>query len=106
MQARQPSCFLIAPLGLEGSEIRRRSDLLYRHVVRPAVESAGYKLIRADGIDSPGSITSQIINLLATAELVIADLSGLNPNVMYEIGIRHALRLPVIQLASRGDTIP
>lgn len=106
MQRREPTCFLIAPIGLPDSEIRRRSDLLFKHVVRPAVESAGYLLVRADGIDAPGLITTQIINLLMTAELVIADLSGLNPNVMYELGIRHALRLPVIQLASRGDTIP
>lgn len=63
-------------------------------------------MVRSDRINVPGSITGQIIQNLLVADLVIADISGLNPNVMYELGIRHATRLPVILLASRGETIP
>ncbi len=44
-------------------------------------------MVRADRINVPGPITGQIVQLLIVADLVIADISGLNPNVMYELGI-------------------
>ncbi|HKC82290.1 MAG TPA: nucleotide-binding protein [Gemmatimonadaceae bacterium] len=100
------TCFLIAPIGLAGSEVRRRSDLLFEHVIRPATQAAGYELLRADQINVPGPITGQIVRLLLEADLVVADISGLNPNVMYELGIRHAARRPVIQLVTKGESIP
>ena len=100
------TCFLIAPIGPSGSEVRRRSDLLFAHIVRPAAEVNGYQLIRADQINVPGPITGQIVQMLLDADVVVADISGLNPNVMYELGIRHATRRPVIQLAAQGEVIP
>jgi len=106
MNAKNRTCFLIAPIGLAGSEVRRRSDLLFENVIRPATEAAGYDLVRADQINVPGPITGQIVRLLLEADLVIADISGLNPNVMYELGIRHAARRPVIQLVTKGESIP
>lgn len=106
MSPANRTCFLIAPIGLPGSEVRRRSDLLFTRVVEPATQAAGYDLIRADQINIPGPITGQIVRLLYEADLVIADISGLNPNVMYELGIRHATRAPVIQLVSKGESIP
>ncbi len=102
----QRTCFLVAPIGPQGSEVRRRSDRLYEHVVRPAVEAVGYTVFRADMISAPGAITTQIITHIVNDELVIADLSGLNPNVMYELGIRHAVGRPVIQLTSIGEPLP
>ncbi len=100
------TCFVIAPIGLEGSEVRRRSDALFKHVLAPAALAAGYQVIRADQINAPGPITGQVVRLLIEADLVIADISGLNPNVMYELGIRHATRRPVIQFVTKGERIP
>ena len=51
-------------------------------------------------------ITRQIIEHLVRAKLVIADLSFSNPNVFYELAIRHALRMPVVQIIRKGDRIP
>lgn len=99
-------CFLVAPLGDARSQVRTRSDVLYEQVVRPAAETLGYNVVRADRISVPGSITSQIVQLLLHADVVVADLSDLNPNVMYELGLRHAFRLPVIQMSSRGEHLP
>ncbi len=84
------TCFLIAPIGPAGSEVRERSELVFTHIVRPAAEASGYELVRADQINVPGPITGQIVRLLLDVEVVVADISGLNPNVMYELGIRHA----------------
>jgi predicted nucleotide-binding protein len=72
----------------------------------PATQASGYELLRADQINVPGPITGQIVRLLLESDLVVADISSLNPNVMYELGIRHAARRPVIQLIAKGESIP
>lgn len=51
-----------------------------------------YSVVRADEVNKPGSITKDIIDFLANSDLIIADLTDLNPNVFYELGVRHALR--------------
>lgn len=100
------SCFVIAPIGDADSETRKRSDQVLKHVIRPAVVSCGYKAIRADEIDKPGLITSQVIQHVVNDPLVVADLTERNPNVFYELALRHALRKPLVQLIRKGDGIP
>ena len=99
-------CFVIAPIGEPESETRRRSDQILRHIIRPAVESRGYKAIRADDISEPGIITSQVIQHVVDDPLVVADLTERNPNVFYELAVRHAIRKPFIQIINRGESIP
>jgi hypothetical protein len=99
-------CFVIAPIGDPDSETRKRSDQILQHVIRPAVEEIGYQAIRADEIDRPGLITSQVIQQIVSAPLVVADLTGTNPNVFYELALRHALRLPLVQLIQKGEAVP
>ncbi|MCY4625636.1 MAG: hypothetical protein OXC99_11645 [Chloroflexi bacterium] len=100
------TCFVIAPIGDTGSEIRERSDLVLEHIIRPAVEPLGYEAFRADEIDDPGIITSQVIQQVLDSDLVVADLTERNPNVFYELAIRHLIRKPFIQLVREGDRIP
>lgn len=99
-------CFVIAPIGESGSDIRKRSDQVLKHIIRPAVESCGYKAVRADEIAEPGIITNQIIRHVVDDPLVIADLTGQNPNVFYELAIRHAIRHPLIQIINKVEDIP
>jgi hypothetical protein len=99
-------CFVIAPIGDPDSETRKRSDQVLKHVIRPAAKSCGYKAIRADEIDKPGLITSQVIQHVVTDELVVADLTERNPNVFYELAIRHAIRKPLVQIIRKGEPIP
>ncbi len=99
-------CFVIAPIGENGSETRERSDLVLDHIIQPAVESFGYKAVRADNIDRPGIITTQVIQYVLDAHLVIADLTERNPNVFYELAIRHITRKPFIQIMQEGEGIP
>jgi hypothetical protein len=70
------------------------------------LEKNGYTAVRADQIAKVGLITSQIINSIIDSPLAIADLTGSNPNVFYELAIRHAIRKPYIQLISKGEKIP
>lgn len=100
------TCFFIAPIGEFDSDTRKRSDLILNYVIAPAVTKCGYKAIRADQISEPGMITSQVIEHIADDPLVIADLTERNPNVFYELAIRHAIRKPFIQLIKKGENIP
>jgi len=94
------------PIGAEKSDIRTRSDQILRHVIRPVAEECGYDAIRADEISEPGSITTQVINRIVNAPMLVADLTGNNANVFYELAIRHAIRKPYVQIIQKGERIP
>jgi hypothetical protein len=100
------SCFVIAPIGHEGSPERIRSDKVFRHVILPVCEETGYAPLRSDIEPTPGMIGHQIISHLMHDDLVIADLTGLNANVFYELAIRHMVRKPVVQLIQKGEALP
>jgi hypothetical protein len=99
-------CFVISPIGEEGSEMRERSDKVLEHIIKPPVEECGYECMRADEISEPGIITSQIIQHLIDDDLIIADLTGRNPNVYYELAVRHVVRKPIVQVIQAGESIP
>jgi hypothetical protein len=105
MASGEKICFVIAPIGEENSEIRQRSDRILRYIIKPASDLCGYKAIRADKISEPGLITSQVIQHIVDDHIVIADLTGRNPNVYYELAIRHAIRKPYVQLLQQGETL-
>lgn len=99
-------CFVIAPIGDIGSETRRRSDQVMRHLIEPAASECGYEAIRADRISEPGLITTQVIEQIMDVPMVVADLSEQNPNVFYELAIRHAVGKPLVQIIREGERIP
>lgn len=99
-------CFVISPIGEEESETRKRSDMVLKHIISIPIENLGYEVIRADKISEPGIITTQIIQHIVDAPLVIADLTERNPNVFYELALRHAIRKPLVQLIKKGEPIP
>lgn len=100
------TCFYITPIGEEGSEERRHADLFMGSLLEPALDELGLKVVRADAIGEPGMITTQILEYLSRSRLAIADLSYLNPNVFYEVALRHARRLPTVQIIRRKDRLP
>ncbi|WP_368293879.1 hypothetical protein [Dehalobacter sp. TBBPA1] len=100
------TCFYITPIGQEDSEERNHSDLFLNSIVEPALEEFGLNVVRADKISTPGMITSQIIEHIVNSKLVIADLSFHNPNVFYELSLRHTFNLPTIHLIRKSDYIP
>lgn len=99
-------CFYITPIGEENSEQRKHADLFLESIVIPALSDKKIRVIRADKIAKPGTITKQIIENIFRAKLVIADLSYHNPNVFYELALRHASRLPTVQLIRKADKVP
>jgi hypothetical protein len=102
----QKTCFIISPIGEDGSEWRKHSDMILTHLIVPIANEFGLKVVRADKIEKSGLITKQILEHLVNSAYCIADLSFSNPNVFYELGVRHMCQLPTIQIIRKGDKIP
>lgn len=102
----ETTCFYITAIGEQESDARKHSDLFLENIVEPAIQTVGLKVVRADQIDRPGLITRQIMEYLFRSRLVVADLSFSNANVFYELALRHAVRLPIVQIIRHCDPIP
>jgi len=107
MNSELKRCFVIGPIGEEGSATRKRADNILNHVITPAAGVCGYDLpTRADLMPRPGIITREIIQRLQEDELVVADLAEKDPRVFYELAVRHAVGKPVVIIYHLGDDLP
>ena len=68
---------------------------VYEHLFQPAIESAGFACERADDVAKTDYIVVGIVKKIIEADMVLCDLSGRNPNVLYELGLRHAYQKKV-----------
>jgi hypothetical protein len=105
----EAECFVVgpigdrlAPLGSPEREVYERSIQVWEEVIQTACDQLNITPIRADHISRPGEITDQTFRLLRDADAVIADVTGGNPNVMYELGLRHTKNKLTIQLGEQG----
>lgn len=92
-------CFVLMPFG-------EPFDLTYRNVIQPAISASGLEPMRADQLFPLDSIMEQIRAAIQQSRLCIADVTGRNPSVLYEIGIAHTLMKPIILLAQDFHDIP
>lgn len=102
-------CFIITPIGGERSDIRDALDGLLKNVLSPVLIDAGFEdkdITVAHQMKDSGSINTQLITRIIEDELCIVNLTGLNPNVMYELAIRHAVGKPVVIIAEQGTKLP
>lgn len=99
-------CFVISPIGDEGSEVRKRADQVFKYIIAPVCDETGFEPIRVDKLNQPDSITQTIIDHLMNSELVIADITGHNPNAFYEMGYRASTGKPIIHLKGKNERIP
>jgi hypothetical protein len=93
------TCFTIMPFG-------GWFDDYYASVYKPAIEAAGLSPCRADDLYRPSAIVNDIWSYTKSAKLILADLSGKNPNVFYELGLAHALAKPAILITESMDDVP
>ncbi len=110
MEIRKKKCFVIMGFGKKTDYSTGRTldlDKTYKNIIKPAVVNAGYDCIRADEIQDSGLIDKNMYALLMHSELVIADISTYNPNAIYELGVRHAVRpFSTIVLKEKDGRIP
>lgn len=99
-------CFVITAIGEEGSEQRRHADLFLNSLIEPALKEFGLNVVRADKIGAAGMITSQVLEHVMRSRLAVVDLSFHNPNAFYEMALRHACGLPIVQVTRKCDKPP
>lgn len=98
-RARMPgTCFVLMPF-------EKEERVVYDQGIHPAVKKGGLRCVRADTRSSSGNIIGEIVSGIAEADLVIADISKLNANVFYELGITHAFGRRCILLVREGKKI-
>jgi hypothetical protein len=94
------SCFVMMPFA-------DPIGAYYATVYQPAIDRAKLKSVRADAeIFGTGKIIDQIWNGIHAARVLVAELTGRNPNVLYELGLAHALHKPVVLVSSNKDDVP
>jgi hypothetical protein len=88
------TCFVITGYGLKKDYINNRDidlDKTFKHIIRPVFTDLGYECKRSSDYP-PGMIDTIMYKGIYNADFVIADISTLNPNALYELGVRHALK--------------
>jgi SIR2-like domain len=92
-------CFVMMPLS-------QRFDEVYRLLIAPVALNNGLTVLRADEMAGPGFIMEQIRTAVQQSRLCIADLTGSNPNVLYEVGYAQAAGKPLVLLAEEASSLP
>ncbi|HEV2078682.1 MAG TPA: hypothetical protein VGR19_02130 [Allosphingosinicella sp.] len=81
-------------------------DTYYKDIFVPAIKDAGLEPVRADELFTTGSVIEQIWDQIQRAKVLLANLSGKNANVFYELGLAHAAQKPVVFTTSSLDDVP
>ena len=106
MKTEGKKCFVISPIGEENSEVRKKSDL-FLNVIKELSESFSIEFYRGEEISNPPfDINKDIMEALRKWELCVVDLTDLNPNVLFEFGIRYQTDLPFVLCAEKGTKLP
>jgi hypothetical protein len=93
------TCFVMMPFG-------QWMDAYYREIYVPAIKDAGLEPVRADELFSTGSVIEQIWEQISRAKVLLADLTGKNANVFYELGLAHAANKPVVFTTGQLEDVP
>lgn len=98
--------FVVSPIGSPGSEPYKKAAYALKFIFRRALQPPEWEVHRADEGKLSDSIGQHVIRSIVEADLVIADLTGHNPNVFYELAVAHAFKKPVVHLISKGERLP
>lgn len=106
-EKQKKKCFIITPIGNENSEIFRKAKGVIESTIKPILQEYDFDDIKpAYEINMSGMISTQIINRIINDDLVVANLTGNNPNVMYELCLRHVVAKPIIHICESGTSLP
>jgi len=99
-------CFVISRFGKPGSTVRKEADQVFDKIIRPVLESLNLKGDRADRMHDPGRITDKVLRAIQQHDFCIADLTGNNPNVFYELAVAQTMERPVVLMMRAGRSVP
>jgi hypothetical protein len=99
-------CFVISPIGQDGSEVRKHADYVFYFIIKPALDKHGIEAVRSDHLNEPGKISDQMFREILNDDLCVAVLTGRNPNVYYELAVAQSATRPVILLIQEGEELP
>lgn len=99
-------CFVISPIGDEGSGVREHADDVFRFIIEPAVKKFDMEAVRSDHIHETGEITEQMFREIIESDLCVVVLTYENPNVFYELAVAQSAGRPVILLVEKGQALP
>lgn len=98
--------FVISPIGAAGSPERLRADRFLKYIVRAALPAPSYVVERADEHDSPLAITAAMLSSIVDSDICVADITGRNPNVFYELALAHAMDKHVVIMDGDKERSP
>ena len=98
LDEKKKRCFVMSPIGDDNSEIREKADTVLDYIIRPAFNAEGYEPVRADREYGHRFITPKIVGLIRDCDVAVADLSGGNANVFYELSIWHITDKPIVHI--------
>lgn len=108
-QEQTKTAFVIMPFGKK-ADVNGETidfDVVYQDIIQEPLEDLGFAPLRCDEIEKAGTIHRDMFQHIAGDELAIVDLTMLNPNVFYELGVRHALKPAItILIQRRGAAVP
>lgn len=93
------SCFVMMPFG-------HWQDVYHKDIFSVAIKEAGMEPVRADELFSTGTVIEQVWEQINKAKILLADLTGKNANVFYELGLAHAARKPVVFTSGNLEDVP
>src|SRR5947209_15678557 len=102
------NCFVFMPYGVKELPNGQKFDWdeHWSQVLVVAIQQAGMTPVRADDMAGPGTILERLWQGIQEAEVIVADLTGLNPNVLYEFGLAHAVNKRILILSMFPDDTP
>lgn len=99
-------CFVMMPISDADGYEKGHFKKVYEHLIQPACKITDYRTLRADEVNATNIIALNIMEHICTAPISICDISNCNPNVFYELGIRHATLLPVVIIKDSETSDP
>lgn len=105
-QEKKEQVFIISQIGEPETHNREWADNVSSYIVSPIANEFNLSILRSDGDHTPGPVTPQILRSMLESKLVVADLTGRNPNVYYELCFAHSFGLPVVSLVDDTSSLP
>lgn len=96
---KSKTCFILMPFSAPFNEY-------YERIYKPAIEETGFRSLRVDDISAPRPFIEDIVDLIRNSDVILAEITGRNPNVMYEMGMAYAAKTPMVIISQSVSEAP